>query len=169
MTSSFTQQREATELYGYHLRKTVEMATSEWDVIVEPVWVFELISQRGVVAAADYGQAKRQLSSRGGRITAVSEWGSLLWKQGTWCTLALIFTWGRFPRRVRTSCGCTCERSLLLRLKALRNEIQPLYCIDHFTDVWSESLGALHCISRWSHLSLNGSHTEVYDPFWIKV
>lgn len=35
--------------------------------------MFELISQQGALAAADYGQAKRQWSSRGGRITAVSE------------------------------------------------------------------------------------------------
>lgn len=35
--------------------------------------VFELISQWGSIAAGDYGQAERQLSSRGGRITVVSE------------------------------------------------------------------------------------------------
>lgn len=35
--------------------------------------MFELITQRGSEAAGDYGQAERQLSSRGGRITAVSE------------------------------------------------------------------------------------------------
>lgn len=35
--------------------------------------VFALISQQDAIAAGDYGQAERQLSSRGGRITVVIE------------------------------------------------------------------------------------------------
>lgn len=58
----------------------------------EPAWVFELISQWGSIAAGDYGQAERQLSSRGGRIIVVSEWGDMQRKQGTWYTLSFIFT-----------------------------------------------------------------------------
>lgn len=38
--------------------------------------VFELISQWGSIAAGDYGQAEKQLSSREGKIIVVSECGS---------------------------------------------------------------------------------------------
>ena len=49
----------------------------------EPVGVFELVSQWGFIAAGDYGQAERQLSSREGRIIVGSESGGMQGEQGT--------------------------------------------------------------------------------------